>query len=181
MKSKKFMIAILAVCLLSILAFASAADTKTKPADTTTSPSLKKVPKAPQTLCPVCSAKIDKNISIYYKGSKIYFDKQACLEAFFRNPWQFAQKMERLNIEPEKVANYQPKMQDVCPFTRTKIDKQYRIFIDSEDETIGAVNIYFSSAKAFDEFNRMKGEDRIKTIKKLQDFGYKLEPGDTKD
>ena len=173
------MIAILVVCLLSILAFASAADTKTKPADAPTTYTLRKGPKVLQTLCPVCGVKINKDISIYYKGTRIYFDKEACRDAFFRNHQQFADKMERMNIRAENVSNYVPKMQDVCPFTGKKIDKNFKSFLTPMDGREGMMLpggiIYFCSEEYLKKFEQMPEPQRYELAWKLIHFGYKIE------
>lgn len=180
MKTKKLFMTIMILTLTALLAVATAADTKTKPADTTTSPSLKKVPKAPQTLCPVCGVKINKDISLYYKGTRIYFDKEACRDAFFRNPEQFAARMEKMNIAAEKVSNYVPKMQDVCPFTGKQINKNFKGHAESigskTDDFIPDGFIYFCSEEYLKKFEQMPQQARNNLVRKLYDFGYKLQP-----
>lgn len=179
MKTKKLFMTIMILTLTALLALASAEEAKTKPADAPTSPTVRKAPKVTQTVCPVCGIKIKKDISIYYKGTRIYFDKEACRDAFFRNPDQFAARMEKMNIAAEKVSNYVPKMQDVCPFTGKQINKNFKMFLTPMDGREGMMLpggiIYFCSEEYLKKFEQMPEPQRYQLAWKLINFGYKIE------
>ena len=155
--------------------------TKSDDMKTTETKNVKKSGTQEQTKCPVCGENMDRKISMYYKGYMVYFDKDSCRDIFFQDPQIYIENMGDENIVPERVLNYKLKPQAICPITGKKINREHRIFIDSEDESIGSVFIYFSSAESFEKFSNMGESERMKVIKKLQDFGYKLEPGDTKE
>ena len=57
---------------------------------------------APQTLCPILSGKIDKNIHTDYMGQRIYFCCAGCKVEFMKDPEKFIKKMEAQGIQLEK-------------------------------------------------------------------------------
>jgi YHS domain-containing protein len=56
-----------------------------------------------QTVCPVLSGKIDKNIYADYQGKRIYFCCAGCIEEFKNNPDKYLKKMEEQGVTPEKT------------------------------------------------------------------------------
>jgi len=46
-----------------------------------------------QTTCPVMEGKINKDIFTEYKGKKVYFCCQGCVEAFNKNPEKYIDKL----------------------------------------------------------------------------------------
>ena len=154
--------------------------TKASDVKTTETKNLKKSGAQEQTKCPVCGENINRKISMYYKGYRVYFDKDSCRDIFFQDPQIYMENMKDENIVPERVLNYKPEQQAICPITGKKINRDYKIFVDSDDESIGSIFVYFSSPEAFEKFSGMGESERARVIKKLQDFGYKFEPGDTK-
>jgi len=95
MKSMKALLLPLIFIFLVSFAFAQGVkDVKkeVKKSDEATSPSAKLA--KPQVSCPVCGAKIDKTLYTDYKGKKIYFDNQGCIDQFKKDPAKYSKKPE---------------------------------------------------------------------------------------
>lgn len=125
-----------------------------------------------QTACPVCGAEIDKKISQYYKGEKVYFCQEKCREAFIVDPAQYMKVLKDSGVEIEKVKDYKPIPQTNSPYSGGKIDKN--IFAEEEIEEIGMCKIYFSNEKELDGFSSMVGSEKAPIAQKLIDLGFKI-------
>ena len=57
---------------------------------------------AAQTTCPVLGGKINKEVYTDYKGQRVYFCCQGCVEPFKKDPEKYLQKMKEQGVTPEK-------------------------------------------------------------------------------
>ena len=57
----------------------------------------------PQTVCPVLSGNIDKNVYVDYKGHRIYFCCKGCDTEFKKDPEKYLKKMESQGVTLEKI------------------------------------------------------------------------------
>jgi len=123
----------------------------------------------PQTMCPVMNKPIDKTQYIDYDGKRIYFCCPGCDYAFLKEPKMYEKNLQ--GVECEKCPKGAPmsKMQDMCPVTAMKADKQFHTDYAKR-------RIYFCTKACIDEFNKTPD----KYMKKLQEKGQICEPAPEK-
>ncbi len=57
----------------------------------------------PQTVCPVMSGQINKNLYVDHQGQRVYFCCDACIAVFKKDPEAYLKKMREAGVVPEKA------------------------------------------------------------------------------
>ena len=109
---------------------------------------------APAPLCPVMGGPVDKDISIDYRGGKLYFCCKGCISKFKANEAKYAA---RANLQ--LVVTGQAR-QVACPFTGSKLDPQQMLKVSGVKVTFccGACPIKVAKANAAEQLQMIFGK-----------------------
>ncbi|PKL37486.1 MAG: hypothetical protein CVV44_14140 [Spirochaetae bacterium HGW-Spirochaetae-1] len=56
-----------------------------------------------QTICPVMKGPIDKTVYVDYKGNRVYFCCQDCMQNFNKDPEKYMKELRKDGVIPEKA------------------------------------------------------------------------------